>query len=402
MPLAALSRKAYEGFRLGDYSSLSEECVVAFDTPWDLDPVKPDFFPVPSSVVLGKRIAPVLHTDQIPLPASRLVASGHLDGNAGAEAGHSLTWSLIEPDANLATYTEANSPYARRFRQGATLAPRFLILVEVENPGPLQPRTHRSVRSRRGRLDKEPWRLLPDLTGVVEQVFIKNAFMGEHCLPFRMLPPVEAVLPIDGREFLSGADDRIDRFPGLAQWWRTAEQVWMDHRSSDRLTLNERVDYHGALKSQYPISPIRVVYTKAGNYLTAATVTDDQAIIDTSLYWGAASSQEEAWYISTILNSPVLGELVAPYQSRGAFGPRHFDKYVWYPPIPEYDASNEGHHRLVELGKQASEIVAAFEIPDGVGFQRARSLLRAVLQSDGLFDRIDDEVCLILVGTRSS
>lgn len=402
MPLAALSRRAYEGFRLGDYSSLSEECVVAFDTPWDLDAVEPDFFPVPSSVVLGRRIAPVLHTDQAPLPASRLVASGHLDTNAGVEAGHPLTWSLVEPDANLATYTEANSPYARRFRQGATLVPRFLILVEEEGPGPLQPRTHRAVRSRRGRLDKEPWRSLPDLTGVVEQIFVRNVFLGEHCLPFLTLPPVRAVIPFDGREILSGDDERIDRYPGLAEWWRAAEHVWTANRSSDRLTLVERINFHAELSSQFPTSDIRVVYTASGNSLAAAIVTDSAAIMEHSLYWSAAASMEEAYYLASILNAPALGEIVAPYQSRGAFGARHFDKYVWYPPIPEYDKTIESHHHLAELGRQASEIVAAIEIPDGVGFQRARGLLRAVLRDDGLFDAIDNQVHSILASAQRS
>jgi hypothetical protein len=55
MPLAALSRQTYSGFRDGDFSSVAETCAVAFDTPWDLDAVRPGPFPVPSSVVLGER-----------------------------------------------------------------------------------------------------------------------------------------------------------------------------------------------------------------------------------------------------------------------------------------------------------------------------------------------------------
>ena len=402
MPLAALSRRSYEGFRAGNYSSVSQQCVVAFDTPWNLDAVEPDFFPVPSSVVLGRKIEPVLHTDQTPLPMSRLVASGRLDASAGMEAGHTLTWSLVEPDTSSAVYTEANSPYARRFRNGASLYPRMLILVIEEDPGPLQPSTHQAVRSRSGRLDREPWRSLPELTGLVERIFVRNVILGEHCLPFRTLPSVKAVIPIEGSELFSGDDVRIDRYPGLAEWWRAAENLWMSHRSSDRLTLLERLDYHSELTAQVPIPQIRVVYTKAGNYLTAAIVTDEQTVIDHMLYWGAAATMDEAYYLTAILNAPALAEIVAPYQSRGAFGPRHFDKYVWYPPIPEYDGTIESHRRLAELGKQASEIVAAIEIPDGVGFQRARNLIRTVLRDGGLFDAVDDELHLILANAQRS
>ena len=136
--------------------------------------------------------------------------------------------------------------------------------------------------------------------------------------------------------------------------------------------------------------------------MTSAIVTDEQAVIDHMLYWGAAGTMEEAHYLTAILNAPVLGEIVTPYQSRGAFGPRRFDKYVWYPPIPEYDEMIESHRRLAELGRLSSEIVAAVEIPDGVGFQRARGQLREVLRDNGLFSAIDDEVRLILADQSDS
>jgi hypothetical protein len=402
MPLAALSRKAYEGFRKGDYSSVSTQCVVAFDTPWDLEAVDPDPFPVPSSVVLGQRIAPILHTDQSPLPTERVIVAGHLDANAGTGAGEGLTWKLLEPDEGATKYTEANSPYSKRFRQGATLVPRFMILVEEESPGPLQPKTYRSVRSRRGRLDKRPWNTLPDLTGVVEEIFLRNVYLGEHCLPFRTLDPFKAVIPYDGKEIMSGSDDRIDRFPGLAAWWRTAEQVWIANRSSDRLTLNERINYHAELTSQFPTPDIRIVYTKAGNFLTSAIITDREAVIDHKLYWGAAATLEEGLYLTAILNAPAIGEIVAPYQSRGAFGARDFDKYVWYPPIPEYDKTNGRHLRLAELGNEASKIVADVVIPNQVGFQRSRGLLREILHGSGVFDAIDNEIRLILADSDES
>jgi hypothetical protein len=396
MPLAALSRQTYAGFREADFSSKTEICAVAFEEPWDLDAVEPDPFPVPSSVVHGMRVASSSYTERVPLPAARLVAEGHVDEHGGSDGARGVTWTLTVPDADGVTYTEATSPYARRFRQGAILVPRMLILVEVEAPGPLQPRTHRAVRSRRGRLDKEPWRSLPDHTGVVEQIFLRQAYLGEHCLPFRMLPPANAVIPFDGRGMLSGDNDRIDRYPGLAEWWRAAERTWMAHRRSDKRTLLEQIDYIKQLSAQFPAPPIRVVYTASGNTLAAAVVGDRDAVIEHALYWGAAATMEEAFYLTAILNSPALGELVGPYQSRGAFGARHFDKYVWYPPIPEYDGENPDHRRLAELAERAEAIVAAVEIAPGVGFQRARGLLRQSLVAEGLFAEMDSALMSVL------
>ena len=402
MPLAALSRQTYEGFRAGNFSSKTETTEVAFGTPWDLDAVEPDPFPVPSSVVFGKRVASLKTSELIPLPTKRLAASGHVDGHGGPDGSNSLIWNTVEPHGDRETFTKANSPYAKRFRQGAILVPRMLVFVEEEPPGPLQPTTHVAVRSKRGRLDKKPWRTLPDLTGTVERIFLRSAYLGEHCLPFRMLSPGNVVIPFDGPIKMSGDDERIDRFPGLADWWRRAERVWIENRSSDKRTLLDQIDYIKQLSAQFPIPQIRVVYTKAGNYLTSAIVTDEQAVIDHMLYWGAAATMEEAHYLTAILNAPALGEIVKPYQSRGAFGPRHFDKYVWYPPIPEYDETIESHRLLADLGGAASEISASVEIPDGVGFQRARGVIRATLAERGIFDAVDKLVDSILNSIPSS
>lgn len=396
MPLAALSRQTYEGFRVGNFSSMAERTEVAFDIPWDLDAVEPDPFPVPSCVVFGRRVESPKSSELVSLPAKRLTAFGHVDGHGGPDAASSLVWKVVEPHGDRETFTKPNSSYAKRFRQGAILVPRMLVFVEEERPGPLQPTTHVAVRSRRGRLEKKPWRTLPDLTGTVEKIFLRSAYLGEHCLPFRMLPPGQVVIPFDGSTKMSGGDERIDRYPGLADWWRRAEHVWIENRSSEKRTLLDQIDYIGQLSAQFPTPEIRVVYTKAGNYLTAAIVTDPEAVIDHMLYWGTAATVGEANYLTAILNAPGLGEIVAPYQSRGAFGPRHFDKYVWYPPIPEYDSTVDIHRELAGLGAAGSELAATIPIPDSMGFQRARGLLRDALRGSGLFDAIDDRVRSIL------
>lgn len=392
MPLAALSRQTYKGFRAGDFASAT----VAFDVPWDLDAVDPDPFPVPSSVVFGRRVSsPELHV-RVPLPTERLAASGRVDEHGGPSAADGLSWQAVSRDGEHDTYTQANSAYAARFRAGAILYPRMLVFVEEEPPKPLQPKTLVAVRSRRGALDKRPWRDLPDHTGVVERIFEHPAYLGEHCLPFRMLPPGKTIIPYDGTVLLDGDMDRLDRYPGLALWWRKAEAIWFENRASDRRTLVEQIDYIKQLSAQFPIAPMRVAYTASGNSLAAAIVTSEIAVIEHKLYWGAAASLEEARYLTAVLNAPALGRIVAPYQSRGAFGARDFDKYVWYPPIPEFDASDGRHRRLAMLAERAEGIVAEVEIPESMGFQRARRLLRETLAEAGVLEEIDTTLSELL------
>jgi hypothetical protein len=191
---------------------------------------------------------------------------------------------------------------------------------------------------------------------------------------------------------MDGTDERIDRYPGLASWWRKAEQIWIENRSSDKRTLIQQLDYMHQLRAQFPISPWRVVYTKAGNTLAACAINDHIGIIDHMLYWAPVASRDEARYLTAILNTPAINELVRPYQSVGAFGPRHFDKYVWRAPIPRFDHNKETHMRLIDLAIRAEEAVKQFELGDGGSFQAARRVIRSELANTGIAAELNTAV----------
>jgi len=94
------------------------------------------------------------------------------------------------------------SPYQRRFRQGAVLAPRVLLFVEPAQAGPLGAGAGRvAVASRRTTLEKKPWIDLPSLLGTVERQFVHDVYLGETIAPFRVLKPLQAVLPVTSAQF---------------------------------------------------------------------------------------------------------------------------------------------------------------------------------------------------------
>ena len=122
---------------------------------------------------------------------------------------------------------EVLSQYHSRFTQGATIVPRVLIIVEDAPQGPLGIAAgQRSVRSNRSALEKAPWRELDSLENVVEESFVRPLLLGSTLLPFRMLEPALAVVPWQGERLLHGDDDELDDYPGLASWWRRAEELW--------------------------------------------------------------------------------------------------------------------------------------------------------------------------------
>jgi hypothetical protein len=376
MPLAALSRRQFAGFRTGRYPS--ERLAVTFDRPWDMHSVKPTFFPVPASVVFGRR------TDgnaPLTLPADRW--SGRLPI-------HNASWDVAKryitrsvPSAVIDT--PANSPYGPRFGQGASIVPRVLFMVEGKQTSTLGTGAgRRAVRSQRSATEKKPWAKLPSLEGIVEKPFVYSVYLGETVLPYRLRDPRLAVIPWDGKTLMTGQGDSIDAYPGLADWWRRAEGLWYANRSSDRFSLIEQLDYRHKLSYQFPAPPHRVVYSKGGMYLAAARVSDPQAIIDHTLYWAAVSTVDEASYLVAILNSDVLTESVAPLQARGEHNPRHFDKYIFRIPIPLYDATLSEHRELVELSREAEQTAAMAEIPSNVRFETQRRRVRESLSKDGI------------------
>ena len=181
--------------------------------------------------------------------------------------------------------------------------------------------------------------------------------------------------------------------------WEKASGLWDTHKSkSTTQTLAEWVDYQSKLNTQFPLAPVRIVYTTSGSILAAAAVRDTRAIIDMSLYWSDVS-EDEARYLEAILNAPVTTERVAPFQSKGNFGPRHFAKNIWRLRFPLYDPSNPLHNQLVQMAVEAEEIAAAVPIPAGLDFKAARKKIRLALDAEVLLKRLDEAVVELLDGS---
>lgn len=245
-----------------------------------------------------------------------------------------------------------------------------------------------AVRSCRSPQEKQPWKEVPSLTGTVEREFVRPLYVGSSVAPYRVFEPARAVVPWDGERLLHGGDDRLNRYRGLARWWRAAEDIWHRNRPDSGLSLVRQLDYHGKLSRQFPVPRIRVVYAKSGMYMAAAVVYDSVSIIDHKLYWGAMESIDEARYLTAVLNSTTLTLAVRPLQGRGEHNPRDFDKYVWRLPIPAYDPSDSAHRWLVACAERAEAVAAGVELP-AVRFEVQRRSIRRALEADGVATDID-------------
>lgn len=389
MPGATLSRKGYEGFRMGYFDAPGALTEVRFGTPWELRSVRPPIFPMPSCVVFGER------SDTARAMPDEAIAY------SGAVSARGTRWQEADAQLECATRTVSPggaaapaSPYAALFREGATILPTALLRVERLPVGPLGASNGQvRVRSLRSSLEKVPWKSLDSMEDLVEANFVQPVYLGSGIAPFRTLATIDAVVPWREDHLMDGEDPRLDDSPGLARWWRAAEEKWATHkRRSNKLTLRERLDFHKGIEKQYPRAPHRVLYTKSGNQIAACRLGASPALIDHTLYWAPVDSEEEAHFLVAIFNSAPLHELVEPLMSEGLFGKRHIDKYVFQTPIPTFNPGAALHIELATLGCRAEALAAAVELDRAWGFQKVRGAIRTALGNHGIAREIDQAV----------
>ena len=393
MPYAALSRRAYRKFRTGEVARTGYvEFRLRFTVAWTFGPEVQPLFPVPSCVLFGHSHDGV---SPAPLPAEVRAFEGTLPRrNADElEAGACLreTVELWPAEA----VEEGGSPYRAAFRQGAILVPRRLVLVEpVPTTGALPPNPEVPlVRGRVGNQDKNPWKTLAPPQGAIERRFLRPALLGESVAPFRLIRPLQAIIPWDdeNRELMNARMAGRRGYPRLAEWLETAEALW-NEKGRGRRSFLEQYNYFGQLSSQFPIAPVRVVYTKAGTNLAAEVVRDRNAVVDHKLYWAQVRSLEEGRFLCAILNSEVLRVAVEPYQAQGQWGARDFDKYVFNLPIPRFDKDDALHRGIANAARTAERVAGDVRVTESEYFVRTRKRIRAALAEHGIAVRLEELV----------
>ena len=409
MPYAAMSRQAFEGFRGGAYprpvngtrrnggrrraNAQSTLTTLSFTEAWALpDTVKP-LFPVPSCVLFAERSG--MPTGVRDTTVAEAEGTLPRRDASTAEADTALTWKMAEwPTAGDGPDV---SPYRQEFRNGATIFPRLLCVVERPPVGALGVNVNLPiVRSRRTPQENQPWKSLSPLQDNVEREFLRPLYLGESVAPFRPLNPVEAVIPwTEALGMMDATSAGLNGFLYLGRWMQKAEALWEEHKRSN-MALIENWDYYGKLTAQLPPAGLRVVYAKSGTLPAATTIRDSEAIIENTLYWTTVPSPEEAYYLTAVLNSETARERTAPLQSRGQWGARHFDRYMLTLPIPRFDTQAALHLELAAEAARAEEVAAAVELGEGMHFVQARRFIRGALAADGVAGRIDGLVAQLL------
>jgi hypothetical protein len=375
MPKSIYSADQHHNIRIG-----ATRAHIAFRKIIDCENVQPLFY-VPAIAVIAER-----GTTNWPIEAK--VIGGRLpeDRHKVMPLGEAVRQLKIEEkklflnsvgSRTFLDYSEfklkaKRSDYYDDFFNGATVYPYglwFVRIVDASSPNFVIIETNRARVEERGHVSVSIGPL------PVEREFIYGILTSAEVVPFCHLPPNLAVLPImhgsGGYETIQRPKAQAKGKAYLAKYLEEVEKEWRRSKSSQRMTIYERLDYDRGLSKQNPSLKYKVVYLRSGTNLAATVVVDEPyeiearggrvrvngVVIGHTLNLFQINNVDEAHYLTATLNSNILNDLIKPMQARGSFGERDIVKKPLEFPIPRYESNNPVHRRLSELGRKAREVV---------------------------------------------
>jgi hypothetical protein len=351
---------------------------------WDLANISP-LFRIPACVLFTEKAN---DTDKRTIPANGL-KSLSLKGNLPhhncnyliareniSESPALLYYSLQGNSSAFSTIKHKKqsklNPYKSKFKQGATIVPRTFYFIELCQDIPddfkdsiLNIKTANDIKPDA----KDPWKKI-DFSGRIESRFIFRTALSKSILPFALLKPNLVTLPISieidnvGNKYLKlfSADEIMDEgYLNASRWFRNAENIWNIHKTekSKNMSARGRLDFQKGITDQNLNAPYLVLYNSSAKDANATLLKratlDLEFIVESVAYVLYTAEENEAYYLTTILNSTAPNKLMKDFQAKGLFGARHVHKKILDVYFPKFDQNNEDHHKLVKLGKTCHE-----------------------------------------------
>ena len=362
MPGSLLSGLNHEPLRSEKYRSSDVALPLQFDAIWEL----------PQNTFKNKAIVLSGKKDDSPSPD---VLEGRVYTDVGVyeevhytlnRQGNRSAWTNRGRDVEVADILSGN---ALKFSQGCDLFPRTALFHEfVERPN--------------GNWDITPiertsnlWYLVNDqkkasCNGLaaenVDKSYIFDAFISKHLSPFYMATPAKVLMPgkkVDGQWKAISATDRALMNTSTAYVFNQIEED-ANTPSSLATYLHDTINIYGKLDKQNFSTKNWLVLSSASGanpcaaYISLETLDRARLIIDQTLYWYLAASEDEAIYIVGLLNSDALSDAIKDFQPEGGFGKRHIHTLP-YKIIPNYDKEDAAHIEVISRTRELTREWAA-------------------------------------------
>ena len=344
---------------------------------WDLQDVHP-LFRIPSCVLFAKKGDFQKAIAKTGLAGKAL--AGKLPAhNCNLEAAskklteENVTWFYAKQGkASAFSTTKGKSstkvnPYKSLFKQGATIVPRTFYFVQLtqEMPPDFINRTINIKTSDAVQPDaKAPWKGL-DFAGRIESQFVFRTALSKSILPFTLYKPDLVVLPITipqergiKKIKLHSAKELMkEGHLNASKWFQNTENVWQMHRTEKNkiISSEDYVNWQNKLTEQNLNAKYLVLYNASAKDANATVVErtnlDLEFFVESVAYVLYTEDENEAYYLTSILNSAAPNEMMKDFQAKGLFGARHVHKKILDVYFPKYDEANKTHQQLATLSK---------------------------------------------------
>lgn len=311
----------------------------------------------------------------------------------------SAVWDRLSFDVEEPEIPRVQSKYVDikghpLFRQGATVTPKVLAVVEQ-----FDRLASERVHVVTARSQQQPWRQLDPQQGEFPSHWLRSLLVSKAVLPFSTFAgrPQYAIVPTDEKGNLS------NQAASTSRSWQDFDLVYREYKGEGTHTprsLIAQIDYGSKLSSQLTVSGKTrnmVVYPSSGDIMRACRVCPDNYLIDATLYYFVCKSVAEATYLIAILNAPCLVRAFARSRDSG----RDFHLHPWRRvPIEKFDKTNANHTMLGKLAVNAERVVTQWlnerHESVGPGQEALSKMIRGLLADVGIAQQIDEIVREIL------
>ena len=252
-------------------------------------------------------------------------------------------------------------------RNGATLFPHALVVVTNEEKS--EKHGHVFVTMKKSR--HGVWKEMGVLEMDVVNEWIKECLFSENLSAYCCPTTTRVVIPIDDN------GDWLDERMSDPFWLEVSNLYSKEPKSgtSTPKTIEKNLDFSSKLSKQFKIKEKHlVVYNKSGNRVYASVVGTNN-IIENGLYYVKCRSQDEAYFLSAVLNSNVIQMALVKAKEAS----RHHDTHFWKKvPIPRYNKKNPTHVKISKHAKMAED-TAHKSFKPGMGTQKMRKAALAAV-----------------------
>lgn len=362
LPETVLAGKQHEKFRNGSYSRSSSHLKIDIAEIWNL-PL--NTFKNRAIAIFGYKkdmtSKEQIHGKNI-LSQSESVAMPFMIYNGMDRCA----WSQTIISSSHGLYDSYS------FQQGADILPRYLLFFELKDKGDMY-----EVNSI-NRLSQYAY-FLPNMhvgkeyklplskakKSLFHQILLSNVVtpfvVGE--MPLAFLPICESSnngwrrMSYEEKVMLDRTDNNLIS---------TIQEQFQKEKGDYKADFYDSINWRRKLEIQkFSNKGYLVVYGAGGKYVCAAYLNlstfKTLPIVDQTLYWYVTQEEDEAIFITALLNSKMLTKSISVFQPKGKFGERHIHSLA-ATSLPSYNSENENHIAVVNATK-----VLLSELEENIG-----------------------------------